>query len=330
MNKTIIARLFLVLMSTLMAFFIIAGVSSCAHNFRRTGNVATPDEATRDTAVHTTENTLVTEPTTTTFTPESNVAHLMCVDIQYKTFESLDEARAFAESVKKAIDTVTSEYESTDYTEEELKLIMEEKVRLEGIHVKVLSDIDNMSKEVVKVEPTTKPSSNKKPSSKPTNKPSENNKPLATPDEAKPSNGEYKHATKVWNYLRSKGYSNVVCAGIMGNFMTETGGHTLNLKPNLYSSSGNYYGIAQWSVKYYPKVIGKDLDYQLDFLYNTIEKEFDNFGHLYKKGFTYEDFLELDSPRDAALAFAKVYERCGSGSYNKRQNGAEKAYDYFT
>ena len=112
--------------------------------------------------------------------------------------------------------------------------------------------------------------------------------------------------------------------------MTETGGHTLNIDPYDYSSNGRYYGIAQWSSKYYPEVHGKDLDYQLNFLSKTIKKEFNTYGYLYKKGFDYNDFLNLDSPRDAALAFAKVYERCGSGSYSKRQRGAEKSLSYFT
>jgi hypothetical protein len=31
----------------------------------------------------------------------------------------------------------------------------------------------------------------------------------------------------------------------------------------------------------------------------------------------------------AALIFAKVYERCGSGSYNLRKQAAVKAYNYF-
>lgn len=328
MNKKIISKLLLVLMALMMSVSIVTGISSCTNRSGTTA-MATPDEATRDTAVHITE-TVVTEPTTTAPTADRNVEHLMCVDIQYKTFKSVDDAKSFAESVSKAIELITAECESTNYTAEELELIKAEKIRLEEIYGKVLSDIDAMLKEDTKTETTTKPSSNKKPSNKPTNKPSESNKPVATPDEARPSDGKYKHATKVWNHLKNKGYSDAVCAGIMGNFMTETGGHTLNIKPNDYSSNGRYYGIAQWSSKYYPEVHGKDLDYQLNFLSKTIKKEFNTYGHLYKKGFDYNDFLSLDSPRDAALAFAKVYERCGSGSYSKRQSGAEKALSYFT
>ena len=41
------------------------------------------------------------------------------------------------------------------------------------------------------------------------------------------------------------------------------------------------------------------------------------------------DFLNMTSITDAALAFAKCYERCASGSYTVRQNNAITAYNYF-
>lgn len=329
MNKKIISKLSLALMALMMSVSIVVGISSCANHSGTTAMQTITDGATRDAAVHITDM-VVTESSTVTFTADRNVERLMCVDIQYKTFKSVDDAKSFAESVSKAIELITTEYESTNYTAEELELIKAEKIRLEEIHGKVLSDIEDMLKEDTKTEVTTKPSSGKKPVSNPTTKPSEDDKTVSTPDEATPSKGKYKHATKVWRYLKNKGYSDAVCAGIMGNFMAETGGHTLNIKPNYYSSSGRYYGIAQWSSKYYPEVHGKDLDYQLNFLSKTIKEEFNTYGYLYKKGFDYNDFLNLNSPRDAALAFAKVYERCGSGSYSKRQSDAERALSYFT
>lgn len=140
---------------------------------------------------------------------------------------------------------------------------------------------------------------------------------------------EYPVAAKVWNYLKLCGWNDYVCAGIMGNLMRETGGDTLNLKPTLYDSSRAYYGICQWSKKYCPEVQGKDLDYQLDYLKTTIEKEFLTFGKLYKNGFVYWHFTQLTNERDAALAFAKCYERCSSAGYTKRQNNATTAYKYF-
>ena len=37
----------------------------------------------------------------------------------------------------------------------------------------------------------------------------------------------------------------------------------------------------------------------------------------------------MSNERDAAKAFAKCYERCGSSTYTIRMNNAEKAYNYF-
>lgn len=140
---------------------------------------------------------------------------------------------------------------------------------------------------------------------------------------------EYPVATDVWFYLRKQGLSESVVAGIIGNMMIETGGQTLKLRPKVYSSSGGFYGLCQWSMKYYPKARDLDTYGQLEFLLSTIKREFDKYGFVYKKNFTYEDFLSLESPKDVALAFAKVYERCGSGSYNARKKCAQVAYNYF-
>jgi hypothetical protein len=81
---------------------------------------------------------------------------------------------------------------------------------------------------------------------------------------------------------------------------------------------------------YYPEVRGMSFESQLDYLHKDMDGQFKNFGKCYRSGFTYEDFLSLESPEDSALAFAKVYERCDSGSYGLRQRAARVAYDYFT
>lgn len=137
---------------------------------------------------------------------------------------------------------------------------------------------------------------------------------------------EYPEATTIWKYLKQQGYNDYVCAGIMGNLMTEVGGQTLALKP--YASNSNYYGMCQWN-KAYSEVWGQDLIGQCKFLNKTMKYEFNTFGRAYKKGFDFSAFTELENERKAALAFAKCYERCGSGSYEVRQNNAEKAYNYF-
>jgi hypothetical protein len=141
---------------------------------------------------------------------------------------------------------------------------------------------------------------------------------------------EYPAATTVWNYLtQTLGYSDAVAAGILGNMMAEVGGQTLALQPSIYGHSSNgYYGICQWSLRYYPSVNGASLEGQLDLLASTIEAEFNEFGFV--SGYSYEEFLQITDEKAAALAFAKTYERCGSGSYSVRQKNATKALEYYT
>ena len=143
----------------------------------------------------------------------------------------------------------------------------------------------------------------------------------------RPAN-KYETAEYIWEYFKSLGWSNTVVAGIMGNLMSEVGGQTLDIQYWLYGK-GNHYGMCQWALKYYPEVEGADLDAQLEFLKNNIEYEINTFGYKYKKGFNYNQFLALENEREAALAFAKTYERCGGGGYTRRQNNATKAYNYF-
>ena len=137
---------------------------------------------------------------------------------------------------------------------------------------------------------------------------------------------EYPYATYVWRYLKNLGYNDYVCAGIMGNLMTEVGGQTLNIQYWLYGNG--FYGMCQWN-KAYPSIWGKDLAEQCNFLRDTIEYEFNTYGRNYQSGFNYQSFLSLTNSRSAALAFAKAYERCSSSTYGIRQNNAEKAYNYF-
>lgn len=143
--------------------------------------------------------------------------------------------------------------------------------------------------------------------------------------------GSYSVATQVWRYMKEElGWNDYVCAGVMGNMMAEVGGQTLNLNPYLYGHSGaNYYGLCQWSSRYYPSIQGADVDAQLDFLASTVKKELDTYGYLFRSGLDYEAFCNLTDAEDAAMAFAKAYERCGSGSYGVRQTNALKAYNYF-
>lgn len=137
---------------------------------------------------------------------------------------------------------------------------------------------------------------------------------------------EYPAATQIWRYMKAQGWNDYVCAGIMGNLMAEVGGQTLDIRYTL--SSNGYYGMCQWS-RGYSQVWGAGLETQCDFLRDTIKYEFDTYGFKYQKGFNFNSFLNMTDAQQAALAFAKSYERCGSGSYGVRQKNALKAYNYF-
>jgi hypothetical protein len=140
---------------------------------------------------------------------------------------------------------------------------------------------------------------------------------------------EHYYATKTFLFLKQQGYNDAVVCGIIGNMMIETSGGSLNLNPTIYHPSGNYYGLCQWSLKYYPQSNDMSFEEQLELLLDTISYEFSAFGKLYKKGFTYEDFLAVTDSSEAAYIFAKVYERCNSISFDLRRQAAEDAYKYF-
>lgn len=141
---------------------------------------------------------------------------------------------------------------------------------------------------------------------------------------------DFYYATKTFCYLIEHGYSKTIASAIIGNMMIETSGGSLALNPVIYDDTGDYYGLCQWSLYYRPEVADMPFEAQLEYLLKDIESEFNTFGHCYKTNFSYEDFIKMKDPEEAALAFAKVYERCASFSYDERQSAASKAYEYFT
>ena len=139
-------------------------------------------------------------------------------------------------------------------------------------------------------------------------------------------------AQQVWTYLKSYGYSDSVAAGIIGNMMRECGGDTLNLDWNIvgHYNGDEFYGLCQWCLRYTPSGFkGSTIKEQCEYLQKTIKSEFANYGGNYN-GITYSEFLKADT-RTAAIAFERVYERCGdySNEDSRRANNAEKAYNKF-
>lgn len=153
-----------------------------------------------------------------------------------------------------------------------------------------------------------------------TNKSSSNSTPSST---VASSDESYMQATTVWNYLKSLGLNNYVCAGIIGNIMAEVGGQTLDISRWPQYSQSNYYGICQWVGSRKTRLLndfGQSLEAQLEFLgvelFEVIPED--------------NSFYDMQNEKEAALYFAKYYERCGSASYGVRKTNATKALKYFT
>lgn len=137
------------------------------------------------------------------------------------------------------------------------------------------------------------------------------------------ADGNYNQATEVWNGLKALGLNDYVCAGIIGNIMAEVGGQTLDISRWPQYSQKTYYGICQWAGGRKQRLLndfGTTLNDQIRFL--SVE-----LFEVIPKG---NSFYNMQDEKEAALYFAKYYERCGSGSYNVRQSNATKALQYFT
>lgn len=132
---------------------------------------------------------------------------------------------------------------------------------------------------------------------------------------------EYYDATYIYKYFKDLGYNDYVCSSILGNIMNECGCNSFNLNVNWYSNG--FYGICMWYYEYSPNVIGKDLEYQCEYLADTMKDRIESYG------FSYDEFLSSNDLDRVTLIFAIGYERCSSESYRIKQLNAEKAYNYF-
>jgi len=143
---------------------------------------------------------------------------------------------------------------------------------------------------------------------------------------------EYPVATQVWLYMKEEfGWSDTVCAGIMGNMMAECGGcWTSDLDWDVSSSSG--YGMIQWlggRKQQLFNIYGSNpsIEDQLNFMKDEL------FG---ANGVTkqvtdsqLDEIINAETPEDCAYAFACYYERCGEGNRWVRRDYARRAYEYF-
>ena len=149
---------------------------------------------------------------------------------------------------------------------------------------------------------------------------------------------EYPEATKVWLYMKENfGWSDTVCAGILGNIMAEIGGGSpegaMNFGEKWKVDKSSGLGMFQWTGgrrKGIKAVYGQNptmeqqLEYMFDELFGT-----DGVGQQVKPN-ELEAILEAETPEMVAYNFACYFERCGSAYRNPRKGYARFAYDYFT
>lgn len=143
---------------------------------------------------------------------------------------------------------------------------------------------------------------------------------------------EFPVATQVWLYMKNEfGWSDTVCAGILGNMMAECGGcWSSDLNWSVNSSSG--YGMIQWlgsrrnllfSIYGPNPTIEDQLNYMRDELYGT---------NGVRKQVTDEQLnkiMNAESPEECAFAFATYFERCSVEHRSIRRGYARTAYEYF-
>ena len=143
---------------------------------------------------------------------------------------------------------------------------------------------------------------------------------------------EYPVATKAWLYMKNElGYSDIVCAGIIGNLMAECGGcWTQDLNWQINTKHGM--GMVQW--------IGGRRN-QLINLYGNNPSVTDQLNFMHDELFglngvtkqvtdsQLDKIMNAATPEDCAYYFACYYERCGEQHRYPRKGYARTAYEYF-
>lgn len=149
-----------------------------------------------------------------------------------------------------------------------------------------------------------------------------------TPTSSKPVS----NSARIWDFLKSKGFSDSAAAGVLGNIQQESSFNTGAVNPKTGA-----YGIGQWlgsrltNLKKYAKSKGKsykDLNVQMEYLYkelsgadSTTKSKLKKYGGL--------SGLKKMNVSDAVKAFENAFERSGGDSMSKRQKYAKSNYDKY-
>lgn len=143
---------------------------------------------------------------------------------------------------------------------------------------------------------------------------------------------KYPNAARAWKYMKEQfGWSDTVCAGIMGNFMAECGGcWTSDLNYSVNSKNG--LGMVQWIGSRRKAIIKRygnspTLEEQLEFMYDELYGTDGVRRQVSKKELG--KIMNASTPEECAMAFATYYERCAEQHRAPRKGYARTAYNYF-
>lgn len=129
------------------------------------------------------------------------------------------------------------------------------------------------------------------------------------------------NSATIWNFFKSKGFSDAITAGIMGNLRMES-----NLNPNALNASSGAFGIAQWlggrksSLQNYASSIGSsanNLMTQLNFLWKELQST-------EKRTMNWIRSNPNASASTTAAMFDKLFERSEGTHIPQRQNYANQ------
>ena len=288
-------KILAIIMSVILMIGITITVLAC--------EVQAPAESTTEPVATISEVYIPSEPTETTEPEVEEVIVLDVVEVERVVPTTLDEANKLLEDAIFRKDTAVAVYEgllSLGYAEEHPAVVMAK------------TDVENREADCVFYQ--------------------ENQAIHQEAYEWEVRASEYPVATQVWLYMKEEfGWSDIVCAGIMGNMMAECGGcWTSDLDWDVSSSSG--YGMIQWlggrkqqlfNIYGSSPSIEDQLNFMKDELFGTngVTKQVTD-SQLDK-------IINADNPEDCAYAFACYYERCGEDHRWVRRDYARRAYEYF-
>lgn len=143
---------------------------------------------------------------------------------------------------------------------------------------------------------------------------------------------EYPATTEAWLYMKNEfGWSDIICAGIIGNLMAECGGcWTQDLDWKINTSHGM--GMVQWIGGRRTQLINlygenPSITQQLDF----VRAELYGLDGVTKQvtDSQLDKIMNAETPEDCAYYLACYYERCAEQHRYPRKGYARTAYEYF-